>query len=118
MAIPTQGPGFLAHEFMGAAGKQEVGRPLGKDEHVLLLFGVRLNRRHELSLGRKGDFADAREAPIERLMGQASLAGCDDKRSFGGIAVHHPAPIALIQHGIACPVGDRQCAFHFDAQPI
>ena len=75
-----------------------------------------MNRGHQLALGREGHFADALEARVERFSLQPGFARGDDERAFGRIALHRPAPVALLQHGVVGAVGDGQRALQLDAQ--
>ena len=92
------------------------GAPFGKSEQTLLPLGVTVNRAHQLALGGKRHFADALEAGVERLLLQPGLARGDDQRAFGRVALHRPAPVALLQHGIVGAVGDGQRAHQFEPQ--
>ena len=94
------------------------GAPLVKTSSSLLSLGIGVNRAHQLALGRERDFSDALEARVERLVVQSGFARRDEERAFGRIALHRPAPVVLLQHGVVRAVGDGQRALQFDAQSV
>ena len=73
-----------------------------------------MNRRHQLALGRERNFANALETRIERFILQPGFARRDDERAFGRVALHRPAPLALVQLGIVSAVADGERALQFD----
>ena len=86
------------------------------DEQTLLPFGVGVHRAHQLALGGERHLADAGEAGVERLGLQPGLARRDDQRAFGRVALHRPAPVALLQHGVVGAVGDGERAHQLEPQ--
>ena len=92
------------------------GAPLVKTSRRSCRSASRVNRAHQLALGRERHFADAREARVERFILQPGLARRDDQRAFGRIALHRPAPVALLQHGVVGAVGDGERALQLDPQ--
>ena len=59
---------------------------------TITALGVGVNRAHQLPFRRERQFADPRQPRGQRSFGEPGLAGRDDERRFGRIALHHPAP--------------------------
>jgi hypothetical protein len=55
-----------------------------------------MNRTHQFALGREGHFRNARKACVERFLLQPGFACRNDQRPFGRVALHRPAPVALV----------------------
>ena len=91
------------------------GAPLVKTSRRSCRSASRMNRAHQLALGREGHFRDAREACVERFILQPGFARRDDQRPFGRVALHRPAPVALLQ-ARRCWRGRRRRA-HAPARP-
>ena len=47
---------------------------------------------------------------------RAGLAGGDQQRAFGRIALHRPSAVALLHGGVVGAIGDGERAFEFDSQ--
>ena len=75
-----------------------------------------MNRAHQLALGREGNFPDALEACVERFILQPGFARRDDERAFGRVALHRPAPVALLQYGVVGAVGGGERTLQLDSQ--
>src|SRR5215475_13561096 len=75
-----------------------------------------MNRAHSLALGRKGNFCDALKACFESFGFQPGFAGSHYQRSFGGIALQRPTPLALLQHGIVSAIGGGKNAVKLESQ--
>ena len=86
------------------------GAPLVKTRRRSCLLGIRVNGTHQLALGGKWHFADAYKSGVERFARQPGFTCRDDQRAFGRIALHRPASVLLLQHGVVGTVGDGECA--------
>jgi hypothetical protein len=75
-----------------------------------------VKRAHQLALGRKRQLRRADETGVERFGFETGLAGCDDQRAFGRIALHRPLSLMLLQHRIVGAVGDGECTHQFGLQ--
>jgi hypothetical protein len=102
-------------QFTGAAREQHVGAPLVKTRRSCLCAS-RMDRAHQLALGREGNFPDALEAGVEHFIGEARLARRDYQGALGRIALHRPAAVALLQHRVVGAVPDGKRALEFDPQ--
>ena len=113
-ALLCQRLALFADQLLRTTREQYVRRALGEDEQALLALRIGMDRAHQLALGGERHFADALEARVERFILQAGFARRDDERAFGGVALHRPAAIALLQDGVVGPVADSERALQLD----
>ena len=109
-------PPVLADDFERASRQQHVGRPLGEHDAGVFLRRVAMDRAHQLALGRKRDLADARQPLVEVGGAEAALAGRDDQRALGGIALHGPPAVALLHGGVVRAIRHRERALDFEPE--
>ena len=65
-----------------ASREQHVGRAFREQQHAPCRFGVRVERAHQLALGRERHFADAREPARQLLRLQPRFPRGDDERAL------------------------------------
>ena len=63
-----------------------------------------------------GTFSDALEPRIESFIRQAGFARRNDERTFGRVALHRPAAIALLQGRVVGPIADSERALELNPQ--
>ena len=110
-----QRPTAVADHLEAAARQEHVGRALREHDAAALLLRVAVDRAHQLALGRERHLADARQPLVERVGAQPGLARGHQQRAFGGVPVHDPAAVALLDDGVVRPIGDRQRTLELDA---
>ena len=90
---------LAGHPLVRAADQQRVGRPLGHDVDAPLALDIGLERGHEPALGGEGHLAHPLE-PGPPGVGDAELRLGHQERPLGGVALHRPDAVLLVQHGV------------------
>ena len=75
-----------------------------------------MDRAHQLPLGGERDFADAGQPLVERVGAETALAGRDEQRAFGRVALHGPPAIALLHGGVVRAIRGRERALELDPE--
>ena len=106
--------------------QQDVGGPFDEDPQCLGVLAIEMDGGVALALRRERDFGDARKLR-QRVLGHAELARGDDQRTFRGVALHAPAPVAVGERGVigkrrgagsVCATASRTCGLSPSGSPL
>ena len=108
-ALRRQGRDAVAHELACAAGEQDSGAPFAKTASRRLAR-VGVHRAHQLSLGREGHLADARESRVEPAPRRGpTFRAATSKRALRRVALDVPSPSRSSQRR-RCSPGCRRAS--------